>query len=478
MPHNALVRLQTYVKQAEASPRIAQSITQMDRGIHLIVDRDYISNNEAVAAVQAPLVAALRVILVLIALVMVWGGLVPIESAAMAQGKVVLLSNKKTIQHLEGGVIKEILVKEGDPVIQGQPLIRLNDTAAAASRDVLQGQLYVARAGEARLIAERDGLKDIPFDPDMVKEAEKNEAVAKIFAAQQRMFDSEQQSHKAKLAILDQRIAEAREEIVGLKSQSSSASDQVKSLKAEIATVRRLLAQGYETKPRLYALQRRQSELAGSRGQYDAQIAKAQQTIAETQMQILDQQKEFENKNSEDLRDAQSQVADLQDKLRAAQDVVDRTVITAPAGGIVTGLRYHTSGGVIAPATPIMDIVPQDDQLIIEARLKPADISNVHPGLDARILFTSYKMRNTPKVPGKVTQVSADAFTDEHNPQLASYYTAQIEVDKEFIRQMAQPVELYPGMPAQIMVRTGSRSFLGYLFSPITDSMRSAFREK
>jgi HlyD family type I secretion membrane fusion protein len=467
-----------WVEKAATSPTTQRTIARLDDASSFMTNRHYESANPVIAATRMPLVMGLWIMLALVCVILVWGSLAPIESAAVARGKVVLLSNKKTIQHLEGGIIESLMVKEGERVDAGQTLVKLSDTAATASRDALQGQLYVARATQARLIAERDDKEEIAFDQDMIDASAQNEELAKVIAAQIRLFESQRAANQAKLAIFQKRIDQSTEETEGFKSQSDSSSEQLTLLAEEIATTEKLLEQGLATRPHLLELLRRQSELTGGRGQYQAEISKVGQSIAETEMAILNEQKEIETKNSQELRDAQAQVAELQEKLRAAQDIVDRTVIAAPVGGIVTGLKYHTLGGVIPPGSQVMDIIPQDDQLVIEAQVKPNDIANVHSGLDANIVFTAYKMRSTPKVPGKVMQVSADTFTEENVLQPNSYYTAQIAVDKDFLRSLSHEIKLYPGMPADVLISTGSRSFLGYLFDPITDSMRRAFREE
>jgi HlyD family secretion protein len=467
----------TFIREAKSSPRVIRAFEVMDGSIRFMTRRTHPSTNPAMAAVRAPLVAGLWVMLILAGTILVWGALAPIDSATVAKGTIVLLSNKKVVQHLEGGIIEEILVKEGDAVTANQPVMRLSNATATANLNILQGQFYAAQAAEARLLAERNGSGSIDFDEHMIEFAKTDEEVAKVMVAQTHLFLSEMEAQQAKLSVLDQRIAQSQEEIVGLRSQIDGLSEQMKLYSEEISTVEALLKQGHDTRPHLLELQRRQSELQGNRGQFEANILKSEQNIIETRMQIINQQKEFETKVSQDLKDAQAQIADLKDKLNSANDVVDRTVITAPTGGIVNGLKYHTSGGVIAPGTPIMDIIPQNDLLVIEAHVKPNDISAVHTGLNARIVFTSYKMRTTPKVPGKVTQVSADTFSDDKSLQAAPYYAVHIEIDKKFLQNIETPIELYPGLPADVLILTGSQSFLSYLFSPIIDSMHSAFRE-
>jgi HlyD family type I secretion membrane fusion protein len=459
-------------------PAVARALTRVDTVTRFLTERDYADPNPAIAATRRPMVVGLWIMLVLAGITLMWGALAPIDSAVVARGSVALLSNKKTVQHLEGGVIDEILVHEGETVKQGQPLVRLNAASAKANAEIQQKDLWTARAVEARLLAERDGLDTVTFDPALVKAAENNPDLAQALETQSRLFDVQRRSQEAKGQTLEQRIAQAKEQIEGFKAQIAAADGQVALLDREIGSVEKLLKKGYATLPRLLALQRTREELRGNRGQYQAQIAQAEQSIAETQAQIVDLQNEFATKNAQDLKDTQTTIAETEQKLNAAQDVRGRTLITAPVAGIVTGLKYHTIGGVIQPGTPILDIIPQNDQLIIEAHVQPNDIEVVHAGLDAKVLLTAYKMRTTPKLPGKVIMVSADKFVDEHAAQPSSYYIAQVEVDPRALRQLKHPPTLYPGMPADVLIRTGSRSFLAYLFQPITDSATRAFREE
>lgn len=478
MPPLNLTSMKDVICGMQQSSRLAKLLAWMDEAITFMTRRNYVSDNPALDVARFPLVVGYWSMLVLVIVILMWGALSPLESAVMASGKVVLLSSKKTVQHLEGGIIKEILVKDGDVVKEGQPLLRLSDTSAVANRNVLQTQLYVARGTLARLIAERDKQSTITFDEDMVAAGQTNAEVAHVMEAQTSLFVSESKTNRAKQAVFDQRIAQSQEEINGLTAQKESASGQGQLINQEIETFKELLAKGLAIKSRLYELQRTQSEINGNHGQYEAQIAKARENMTETRMQMLTTENEFNTKNAQDLRDAQGEVANLQDKLRSASDIAARTTVIAPTGGIITASHFHTDGGVIEPGAPILDIIPQDDTLIVEAHVRPNDISSIHVGLESRLIFPSYKMRTTPKVPGKLVQVSADSITDEHTTPPSSYYLVQVEADKEFMHRMKQQIELYPGMPVEVMLRTGSRTFLDYLFKPFSDSTQRAFREQ
>lgn len=236
-----------------------------------------------------------------------------------------------------------------------------------------------------------------------------------------------------------------------------------------------LLAKGLTSKPRLLALQRESEALRGQRGQNIASIARIEQNIAEMKLQIINQKNDFATEIAGELKETRSRMNEYRERLGATKDVMQRTVITSPSEGIVTGLSVHTVGGVIEPGQPIMDIVPQDQPLVLEVRVQPMDIDVVSKGLPARVIFSAYKSRRMPLLTGSVTQVSADAFTDN---QGLSYYTAKVEVSPDEISRVEMPIRLTPGMPTDVYIRTGSRSFLGYLLAPVMDSMHQAFREE
>lgn len=404
----------------------------------------------------------------------IWSGFAGLESAAIANGQVVLSSNRKTVQHLEGGIIQEILVKEGDQVQSGQPLIYLNATSANAQQELLLGQLRSSKATEKRLIAERDGSKNINFDHYLLQND--NQVVKEIINSQQRLFETKQASIKGKINILQERIMQYNEQIKGLKLQGKQVKRQISLISDEIKTTSYLLEKGLEQKPKLLALQRRESQLKAEAAKYYSEIATTKGSISETQLQILNIQNDYLREVMTELKEVQQQVSDLQERLQASGDILNRTIITAPQSGKVTGLKFHTIGGVITPGAPIMDIVPQDDRLIIEARVKPQDIDIVHEGLEAKVMLSAYKSRSVPRLGGRVIQISADRFTSENTGE--AYFLARVEINKDVLESMPGNVELYPGMPAEVFITTGATTLLQYLASPIIDSFRRSFKEE
>jgi len=403
-----------------------------------------------------------------------WAALAPLDSAAIANGQVVLDSNRKTIQHLEGGEISEILVREGELVKKDQPLIRMNPTAAKSRFDLVKGQYNAGKATEARLIAERDS-KDLVFPAELEELAKNNAGLKEILQGQRNLFETRRSSVSGSIDILNQKIAQSQEEIEGLNAQMRSTDDQIKLLEEEIATVEILLKQGNASKPRLLALQRSRADIDGQRGEYKALIARAQQRITESKLEINNTQNEFINKVNEELKQIQQELADQEERIRASEDIFNRVVIASPSDGIITGLQKHTQGGVISPGEKLMDIVPLDDKLIIEAKVSPMDIDVVHPGLETMVQLTAYKTRTAPKMEGRLTHVSPDSFTDDRSG--ATYFVARIEISKEQL-DVYKDVKLLPGMPATVFITVGERSLISYLFTPITDSISHAFREQ
>lgn len=404
-----------------------------------------------------------------------WSAVAPLNSAAVAVGSVILDSNKKTIQHLEGGIIDRIYVHEGEFVEKDQPLIRLDETAAKARYDLLKSQFIAFKAAEARLLAERDNSPEIKFSKELLALEPKSSVVAENLDSQRRLFDSRRRNIEGKASVLNQKVEQSKREIEGLRAQQTSASEQIRLIRDELKGVRILYKQKNISIQRLKALEREEANLLGRLGEHQAMESRAEQSIAEAEIEKLNLRNDFQKEVVDELRETQTQLADLEERIRASADTFKRIVITAPLAGTITDLKVHTVGGVISPGEKIADIVPQDDKLIVEAKVQPQDIDVVRAGLVARVRLSAYKTRNVPPVDGVVRHVSADRFTDERTGQ--SYYLARIEIDDDELKPLKN-VELYPGMPTDVLIVTGERTLLSYLFSPITDSFNKAFREQ
>lgn len=403
-----------------------------------------------------------------------WAALTPLSSAASAPGQVRVQSYRKTVQHLEGGIIQELLVKEGEVVKEGQVLVRLDDIQASASLELLNGQIRALRAQEARLLAERDGLAEV-FYPEELLALRSEPQVEIILSGQNAIFDSRRVSLAGQVDLLEQRVSQLGSEIEAYQAQVHAAEIQIGLVEEEAATVRDLTERGYEKRPRLLALERELAKLNGDRGEQLGMIARAEQAIGEARLKIADLRNAQSKEVTAELRDVQIRLNELEDRLRVANDVQARTEILAPQAGRVVQLRHVTPGGIIRPGDAILDLVPINDEYVIEARISPLDIDTVHPGLDAEVRLTGLSQRRLPILLGKVVTVSADALTDERTG--ATYYLTEISLPLEQL-PLSEDVQLHPGMPCDVLVVTGNRTPFEYFIDPIRDSFRKAFREE
>ncbi len=397
------------------------------------------------------------------------------DSAAVAPGMVAVEFNRKTVQHLEGGIVREILVREGARVAPGDLLVRLDDTQALAQLEIVRSQYLASRAQEARLIAERDSYREVVF-PDDLLAARSDPRVEEAIAGQQQVFAARSKALTGETEVLEQRIEQLNEQIRGLEGLSASKLQRIESYKTEIKDFKKLYEKGLTDRLRLREMERLAAELEGERAEHQASIAAAQVQIGETRLQIIQLQRKQQTEVTQELRDTQAKLSDLRERIRALEDTVARTVVRAPVGGAVVGLAVHTVGGVVTPGGRLLDIVPQDEQLIVEARVAPTDADRVSPGLEAQLRFSAFNVRTTPTVPGHVLTVSGDRITDPNNPK-DSYYLARIQVTPEGMNSL-RGLSLLPGMPVDVMIKTGERTFFQYLVKPITDRLAKSFREE
>jgi HlyD family secretion protein len=403
-----------------------------------------------------------------------WAALAPLSSAAVAPGTVRVESHRKTVQHLEGGIIAELEVGEGDRVARDQVLIRLDPTQAKARYEAVRNRYQSLKATEARLVAERESRARIRFPEELMSERA-NPRVAEILAGQEEIFDTRRRSFAGRSKILRQQVEQLRSQIRGLEAQVGSEARQIELIAEETADVDGLFRKGLERKARLLALQREAASLDGSQAQHMAEIARAEQAIGETELQIFNLTDRLAAEIAGELSDVQAQLVETEEELDAARDVLRRQDVRAPIAGTVVNLRLFTPGGVIEPSKPILDIVPQDDELLIEAEVRPLDIDVVKPGLEAQVRLTAFKQRSTPTLAGHVRHVSADHFVDERTG--ATHYKAEVRIDAEAQAQL-DGLELYPGMPAEVLIMTGKLTLWDFLITPVKDSFARAFREQ
>ncbi|WLB56695.1 HlyD family type I secretion periplasmic adaptor subunit [Bradyrhizobium japonicum] len=402
-----------------------------------------------------------------------WASLAPLESAAIASGVVESESSRKTIQHLEGGIIRKILVSDGDIVRSGQTLIELDDTRAGSEMQSLQGQFWDAAARAARLQAEQQRFERIAIPDALEQDSRQSGVAAAAVSAQQFIFQARLQVHESQLAVIRERRRQVEKEIEGLKAQETATGQRVDIVREELDMVATLVNKGLERRPRLLNLQRELADVEGRRGEIAAQIARAGQVISEQQATLFKLESERQNEIAQSLREAQNQIFQLRERLLAARDQLSRTEIKAPEDGVITDLRIHTAGGVIGAGAPLMDLVPRQDRLVVTARLRPEDIDVVHPGLNAEVQLVPYNQRRVPRLKGTVVHVSADRLLDKRTDQ--PYYATRIRIDDGQI--VANDIQIVPGMPFQVFITTGRGTVALYALRPLLDSFRGAFRE-
>lgn len=438
------------------------------------MDRKQLPHTSESPPVGNVIKAGLGILLFFIGGFLLWSLLFHLDAAAVAQGKLVVEYERKTIQHMEGGIIKTIYINEGSVVKANTPLIQLDDTQAKATLDLLQGQLYENLAAEARIFAELNSEKQVHY-PNQLQQLGNDPKVKKIIDGQNKLFIARNKSYEGQSKILNERIEEYKKEISSLDAQVIANNEQLKLIEEEIKAVEYLEERKLIDRPRLLALKREAARLTGDRGEHLGLIAKAHQGIGEIQSQLFTMIETRRKDLLEELRDVQQKLADLTEKCKAAEDVLKRTLITAPQSGTVIGLKKHTTGGVITPGQDILDIIPSGDQLIVEAQIEPLDINSVKPGLTAKVRLIAYKQRNTPLVEGIVTQVSPDVFEDQATKK--QFYKARIILNKNELSKLKH-VALYPGMPVQVMIIIEKRTAFNYFITPLHDSFERAFHEE
>lgn len=431
------------------------------------------SDNEVIA--KGPIRAGRWIVVIFIGGFGLWSSLAPIGSAAIATGKLVVDFNRKTIQHFEGGIIETIHVKEGQSVVTGEPLLVLRDISAKAQKALIIKQLMTAEAVAKRLVAERDKQSNLNFS-EINNRFGNEESLDQILVTQQDLFTARKHAVESKRSILSKRIDQLNDEIEGLNAQRRSIHKQLDVMDREIKIIKQLVKSQNAPVTRQMELEKQWAELEGRSGDINAQIAKAGQAISETELEMIHLDNDTKNQILAELQDVEIKVSDLTEQLTSAKDVLKRTTIQSPISGVVMNIQYHTIGAVVQPAADIMNIVPQGDQIIVEANVRPDDIDSVHEGLMANVQLSAYKAKKVPKLTGTVMSVSADSLTDERSGM--SYFLARIQLDEAEIATLKTTVKLNPGMPVQVFIMTGSRTLLNYLFSPITDAMYRAFRDE
>ena len=404
-----------------------------------------------------------------------WAVISELQGAVIAPGTLVVESNIKKVQHPTGGVVGEILVKEGDQVEAGQIVMRLDDTVTRATLGVLQSQLDELKAREARLRAELEGDETVTFPIELVSGSQAA-GIAAAISGEKRLFEARKQLRNGQRAQLRERITQSNEEITGLIAQQEAKEREIKFIAEELVGVSFLYNQNLISVQRYMALQRDQARLEGERGQFISGIARARAKMSEIELQIFQLDDDFISQALKDLREAQGKIAELSERKTAAQDQLKRIDIRAPQSGIVNQLSVHTVGGVINNGETIMQIVPVTDKLLVEAKVAPQDIDQVTPKAMTTVRIMAGNQRTITDMVGEVAHIGADLTREKEQPNQA-YYLVRASIHEDQLQHL-ESLKLVPGMPAEIFIQTHQRTPLQYLLKPLREQISRTFRER
>lgn len=409
---------------------------------------------------------------------LLWAGLAPLDEGVPGTGVVSVDSKRKTIQHLKGGIVASIEVREGARVKEGDVLLRLNDTEIKAQLDITRSQYWAVKAMEARLLAERDGRTSVTFPEAMLAASNTDVRAAEAMRAQAQLFAARRSALQSELGTMDEGISGLNEQIRGLQSIESGKKTQIDLLEKEISSLRGLVEEGFVPRNKLYELERVLADLSGTRGGDLASITRARASINEIQLRKLQRQQDFRKEVETQMTDVQRDVGSQSDRLTALTEEFERTVIKAPTDGSVVGLETHTVGGIIRPGDRIMDIVPEGDALVIEAQLPVNLIDKVHVGQLANVHFQIVLAGGRqPAIQGKLVQVSADRLTDQRSG--VPYYSARIQITPEGEADLAKHrIVPQAGMQTDVVIVTGERTVLQYLLKPLMSRLVSGMKEQ
>jgi HlyD family type I secretion membrane fusion protein len=399
-----------------------------------------------------------------------WAAFAPLSGAIIAPGYVKVDLNRKVVQHQEGGTVRAIRVRDGDRVKQGQELLVLDDVRIDAQLDLLRTQLDAERAKAARLEAERAYAAKPAFPRELVSR-KSDPKVEEQLARELTLFRARRDALETQIAVLRKQIEETQRELAALSEQLTAEERALKLQKEELAANQRLLEQGYVQKTRVLTLHRAVAEYEARHGEHRAQLSQARQRVQELELRILSMRNSYAQSAADELKESTSRIFDLEERIRPSRDAAQRQRIAAPIDGEVVGLRVFSVGAVVGPRDVLMEIVPEEKRLIVEARIRPEDINHVRSGAAADVRLTAYKQRTTPLVQGTVTYVSGDRLVESQTG--VPYYVMHVDVPPEALGDL----KLQAGMPAEVFVRTDERTTFDYLLAPVTSYFRRAMRE-
>jgi len=423
---------------------------------------------------KTPKLTGLLILAVTFGLFGTWSFIAPLDSASLAPGQVTVKNYRKTVQHLEGGIVADLLVSDGDRVLEGQPLIVLDDTQLKAELGITQGKLIALETTKARLEAERDLKRSIQF-PDLLQQSYSGDPrLTDAMQNETSVFTARTNSRDGEVAVLTQRLEQVNEEISASRARIDSRSRLVASYTSEISDLRALLTDGYVDIQRIRELERQVAQVESEVNDLKSAIAQARVRYSEVELQILQLTKNFQTEVVDQLRQVETQLFDLKEREMAIKSRFARSTIRAPESGMVLGLTAHTIGGVIRPGEPILEIVPDSSELIIEAQVSPMDIDRISLDQEADIRFSAFKSATTPVIKGIVKNLSPDRLVNRDTG--VPYYLAKIEIPQDELDRLGD-LQLLPGMPAEVLIKTGERTLFEYLAAPATNAFARSLIE-
>jgi len=422
--------------------------------------------------VAGPVRLGFALILGFFGLLLGWGCFVPLASGAMAPGIINPDGSKRAVQHWEGGIISELLVRDGDIVTAGQTLAVLESVQERTTHESLLEQKWTLLAKQSRLDVERDDLPTLIWPTELQSQEPR---LLSIVRAQEQLFEARRASRVIRKNVLQQKIEQLTEQISGIDAQIQSATRQIGFVDEELQAKSMLVEKGLVAKPEALRLRRLEAEIGGRRGELMAQAAVARQQIGEAQMRLIGDDADRTDQIANETEKVHSELMLVLEKLRASEDVLRRSVLTAPVSGSVINMKFRTIGGVVQKGETFLEIVPSDDALVIDARVTPLDVKSVRKGLPAMVRLSAYSSRDTPRVSGFVESVSADRMFDQNTKE--PYYLARVSVDRQMLRRVAPKVSLIPGMPADVLITTDQKTLIDYLFRPFLEAFAKSFHE-
>ena len=423
-------------------------------------------------SLKGPIVSGLTILLVFLVGATAWASSAKLASAIIAVGQLKVDSNRKQIQHLDGGIVNQILVSDGQSVKKGDTLVILDPVQAKSSLGIVAGALFTAELKRSRLQAERDNTEQPDFTRFLHREHEDKNS---LIDAQQSLFSIRRSVQVSQQEILHQQIENLKSQISGFESQQVSTKTQIEISKDELVNLKNLKARGLVGNERLLELERNLAQLEGRAGEIVSSIASAKASIDEKRLELIRVKRSFHEQVLAELQDVESEIIDLQERSNAATHYLQQMVVKAPVDGLIVGLNVHTEGGVVVPGQLLMEIVPDNDALIVEGQVLPTDVDDLLVGQSARVKLSGFQQRTTPELTGMLQYVSADSMLDERSGM--TYFIIRVSIAAEELAKL--PSEgLIPGMPAEVFVQTGERTALEYLLQPLSDTIDRAWREK